>query len=360
MHEILGRCGPAPSVFGNQAPDSGNSELIAIGGNDAQKKQWLEPLLRGEITSSFSLTEPQFSGSDPTMIATPAGTRRRRIRDQRAQVVRVERVEGRLHPDDGGHQSRQPAAQGGVVLHHPEGHARARHRPRRVQHAPPVPRALPRRWARRDHPARLPDPGDEPRRRGGRRLRARPEAPQRRPHPPRDAVGRPVRGRVRHDVRAGDQPQHQGRAADREADDPGDDRRVVGRHPRPAAHGPAQRVDVGQRGCVEGPGRDRGAQVLGRPRAARRDRPRHPGTRRARVVDRPPARQHVRDGPPDAHRRRRRRGAQGVRRQQEGQGLQAGRRLAQRARAQPQGRAARRASPSTSTTKPPTSDGPWC
>jgi len=72
MHEILGRCSAAPGVFGNQAPDSGNSELIAIGGTPEQKEQWLGPLLRGEITSSFSLTEPHFSGSDPTMIATRA------------------------------------------------------------------------------------------------------------------------------------------------------------------------------------------------------------------------------------------------------------------------------------------------
>ena len=57
--------GSAPNIFGNQAPDSGNSELIAIGGTPEQKEQWLEPLLRGEITSSFSLTEPHFSGSDP-------------------------------------------------------------------------------------------------------------------------------------------------------------------------------------------------------------------------------------------------------------------------------------------------------
>ena len=72
MHEILGRVNVAPSIFGNQAPDSGNSELIAIGGTPEQKKQWLEPLLAGDITSSFSLTEPHFSGSDPTMINTRA------------------------------------------------------------------------------------------------------------------------------------------------------------------------------------------------------------------------------------------------------------------------------------------------
>ncbi len=72
MHEILGRCTRAPEVFGNQAPDSGNSELIAIGATDEQKDRWLWPLLRGELTSSFSLTEPHFSGSDPTMINTRA------------------------------------------------------------------------------------------------------------------------------------------------------------------------------------------------------------------------------------------------------------------------------------------------
>jgi acyl-CoA dehydrogenase len=72
MHEILGRVNVAPSIFGNQAPDSGNSELIAIGGTPEQKKDWLEPLLAGDITSSFSLTEPHFSGSDPTMINTRA------------------------------------------------------------------------------------------------------------------------------------------------------------------------------------------------------------------------------------------------------------------------------------------------
>lgn len=72
MHEILGRSGPAPNIFGNQAPDSGNSELIAIGATPEQREKWLEPLLRGELTSSFSMTEPHYSGSDPTMIKTYA------------------------------------------------------------------------------------------------------------------------------------------------------------------------------------------------------------------------------------------------------------------------------------------------
>jgi len=71
MHEILGACVYAPSIFGNQAPDSGNAELIAVGGTDAQKKQWMEPLLAGEIRSCFSMTEPG-AGADPTLLTTRA------------------------------------------------------------------------------------------------------------------------------------------------------------------------------------------------------------------------------------------------------------------------------------------------
>jgi acyl-CoA dehydrogenase len=72
MHEILGRTGSAPALFGNQAPDSGNSELLAIGADEEQKERWLQPLLAGELTSSFSLTEPHTAGSDPTGITTTA------------------------------------------------------------------------------------------------------------------------------------------------------------------------------------------------------------------------------------------------------------------------------------------------
>jgi acyl-CoA dehydrogenase len=71
MHEILGQCAYAPSIFGNQAPDSGNAELIAVGGSDEQKKKWMEPLLAGEMRSCFSMTEPG-AGADPTLLTTDA------------------------------------------------------------------------------------------------------------------------------------------------------------------------------------------------------------------------------------------------------------------------------------------------
>src|SRR5438067_13388004 len=67
MHEILGASIYAPSIFGNNAPDSGNAELIAIGGTDEQKERWMRPLLDGKLRRAFSMTEPG-AGADPTLI----------------------------------------------------------------------------------------------------------------------------------------------------------------------------------------------------------------------------------------------------------------------------------------------------
>jgi acyl-CoA dehydrogenase len=72
MHEILGQTGYAPFVFGNNAPDSGNAELIALGARDEeQREKWLYPLLDGRLRSAFSMTEPG-AGADPTLISTQA------------------------------------------------------------------------------------------------------------------------------------------------------------------------------------------------------------------------------------------------------------------------------------------------
>lgn len=70
--EIVGRCMFSMEIFGVQAPDSGNIELLAHGATEAQKERWLYPNLRGEISSAFALTEPFLAGSDPTAIATTA------------------------------------------------------------------------------------------------------------------------------------------------------------------------------------------------------------------------------------------------------------------------------------------------
>jgi acyl-CoA dehydrogenase len=71
MHEILGTSPIAPFAFGNAAPDSGNSEILALAGTPEQKERWLYPLLSGDLHSAFSMTEPG-AGSDPTLLSTRA------------------------------------------------------------------------------------------------------------------------------------------------------------------------------------------------------------------------------------------------------------------------------------------------
>ncbi len=72
MHEILGSSPIAPLVFGNAAPDSGNSEILALAGSPEQKERYLYPLLEGDLRSAFSMTEPDTAGSDPTLLQTTA------------------------------------------------------------------------------------------------------------------------------------------------------------------------------------------------------------------------------------------------------------------------------------------------
>ena len=71
LNEIVGRSRWAPSVFGSQAPDSGNAEILAMFGTEEQKERYLQPLLNGEISSCYSMTEPH-GGSDPGLFTTHA------------------------------------------------------------------------------------------------------------------------------------------------------------------------------------------------------------------------------------------------------------------------------------------------
>jgi len=71
LHEVLGGSDLAPYVFGCQAPDSGNAELIALAATPEQRTKWLEPLLAGELYSAYSMTE-QGTGSDPKQFKTRA------------------------------------------------------------------------------------------------------------------------------------------------------------------------------------------------------------------------------------------------------------------------------------------------
>ena len=71
LNEVLGRSSWAPSIFGCQAPDSGNAEILAHYGTEQQKAKYLQPLLDGEISSCYSMTEPH-AGADPTLFTTRA------------------------------------------------------------------------------------------------------------------------------------------------------------------------------------------------------------------------------------------------------------------------------------------------
>jgi len=81
LNEILGRARYGPTVFGCQAPDSGNAEILAHYGTPEQKRRYLEPLLNNDIVSCFAMTEPQ-GGADPKVFTTQA------VRDGDHWVIR--------------------------------------------------------------------------------------------------------------------------------------------------------------------------------------------------------------------------------------------------------------------------------
>ncbi len=72
MGEVMGWSPLGHYVFGSQAPDAGNIEVLTEFGSAAQKERWLGPLVAGEIRSCFGMTEPEHAGSNPTVMSTTA------------------------------------------------------------------------------------------------------------------------------------------------------------------------------------------------------------------------------------------------------------------------------------------------
>ena len=189
-------------MFGNNAPDSGNAEILALAGTPDQKEQWLEPLLAGDLRSAFSMTEPDTAGSDPTLLATRA------VEDGDDWVIDGHKwfssngsvadfliVMAVTDPTRAPHQRASmfivPAGTPGVrilrdvaTMEHP-----AEHFGRVGGHAEIVYEGV-----------RVPK--DEPARRARRRLRDRAAAARAGADPPLHALARRVAARVRHALRA--------------------------------------------------------------------------------------------------------------------------------------------------------------
>ncbi len=72
ISEVLGQTPLGHYVFGCQAPDAGNIELLHKFGSEQQKQQWMIPLAAGEIRSCFGMTEPETAGSNPTLLEATA------------------------------------------------------------------------------------------------------------------------------------------------------------------------------------------------------------------------------------------------------------------------------------------------
>ena len=72
LNEVIGRALWGQLVFGCQAPDAGNAEILHLYGTGEQQERWLRPLVAGDVRSFFSMTEPEVSGADPTGLRTTA------------------------------------------------------------------------------------------------------------------------------------------------------------------------------------------------------------------------------------------------------------------------------------------------
>ena len=279
LNEILGRSQWAPIVFGCQAPDTGNAEIIAHYGTDEQKKQYLQPLLDGECFSSYSMTEPH-AGADPTLFKTRA------VKDgdewvingwkffsSNAKTASFLIVMAVTNPDVSPYKGMSmflvPTDTPGVNIVRNVG-----------LYGEPVNEGSHALIHYED--VRVPEEALAGRRGAG--LRHRADPPRRRSHPPRHAHHRHGPEGDRHDVRAGAQPRDAGQPAGRQAVRAGLHRRLVrAADPVPplrALHGvgdrQVQRLQAGAQGHRHG----QGGHADG---AARHRVAGHAGARRARA-----------------------------------------------------------------------------
>ena len=258
----------APNAFGNQAPDSGNSEILALAGTPEQKERYLHPLLAGDLKSAFSMTEPDTAGADPTQLHDPRGAGRRRLGHQRAQVVLLQRLDRRLPDRHGGHRPRRAAAPARLDV------PRRRRHPRRGDRARRRRRWSTRRRASASSAATPRSATTDVRvgrrraaRRRGRGLPDRPAPARPRAHPPLHALARRrPGGRSTCSASAPLYRYAHGERAGREPDGAELDRGLRGADAGRAADDPARRLGHGHAGRERGAPGHRADQVLRRRR----------------------------------------------------------------------------------------------
>ena len=187
LSEALGRSPLGHLIFGVQAPDAGNVEILHRHATDEQRERYLRPLVEGKIRSCFSMTEPEMPGSNPVMMGTTAVKDGERLRHQRPEVVHVVCRRRRLRHRHGRHRPGRAAAPAGQHDPGPDRHAGLQPRP---QHQRDGRRRVGARQPRRDHLPVLPGSAVQPARRRRRRLHDRPGAPRTGPHPPLHALAR--------------------------------------------------------------------------------------------------------------------------------------------------------------------------
>ncbi len=182
-----------PASSATRRPTPATPSCSPSAASPEQKERWMYPLLRGELRSCFSMTEPG-AGADPTLLTTRA------VRDGDEYVINGHKwfssnashadfliVMAVTDPD-------VVAVPGLVDDHRAGGHAGRRHRPRHPRDGPPDDRRRALRRPRRGALPRRAGAGGEPRRQPRRRVPARPAAARARPDPPRDALARASRG----------------------------------------------------------------------------------------------------------------------------------------------------------------------